>query len=1306
MRTVWGVLDDIAKKSSAAFGLSKRYDGLCSPDIAGICASQEEAKSATALQTRFDHRNASRKSRTVFRAAHFGLAALTLTSAQAWASDVTISCDGTPSATQTLCQNAGNFCDNTGVSQNLNDQITVTGVQPNDVVTINLSNPGGATPISVTFQAQNSDGVPPNVSYPTQTSSSYTVQGSDGSTYTTRIAVGTNARSIRFSATCVRPAPTTGYLRINKTRIGGDASFTVGATLGQAVTNFGLSSSNSYTETKEVPLGNYTVSETAPSGWDLVGINCGDGPNDTSVSVSASNSSTNPAVCTVTNRKKSFIKLTKNATGGSGQITFPISVDENGPNQAPAATSVNVQTNNGTGFTLYEVQDGTFTISEPNPPTGWSLDNINCGGSPGQTANVTVAAGQTKECVITNRRGARLTILKDVPDYDDNTQFGFRKSGPGGNNVPFNLTDGGTGQVYTVTGQYTITEDGEDGYRLTNVQCSGTGWGGQGDSTSVQNRRATINLQSGDDITCTFTNNRQMGRIKIRKEAPNGQTFNGPFKVRLDGNLVAASYGNSEESPADGLEIGQMTRYIEVSVGNHTISETDLPTGWRVDQITCSRDGGGDDDDDDDDDDRRDSSYQSVSSYSDSNDNSFRVNVRDGKDYTCTVRNRREGGTIEIIKQSVNGASFADPFKIYLDGNIVGQDGLTINESSGPIQVSTGKHYVTEPANELPDGWTLDSISCSKIGGGDDDDDDDDDDKDYQKNSVVSVDDYSSGSSDGSVDVKDGKSYRCYVRNRATASLTIRKLSIGGVGTFGFSGDRSFDITTAAPNTPTANGSSTFVNLDPGLYTISETSLPSTDWVLQGIDGDGCTREGNSVKVDLKPGDVRVCTFVNFKQTDDRMDEVTQLFVHRRVDNLLTHGPDRARLLRRLQDSAEPPQSLKDTGPIKLNGNQATLNNQGFLGLGSSANPYSSQTAIRNGEVYQSNDYAVGQGDRGSDYYGASETAPAANSIFSQIAGQLTTIAGGTSNFKFSTSLSELRQAATEAEQRKQEQLLKDSGLSFGEGLSNRTQTLRQGWDIWAEGHISKYNDGLGGYDRDGDFRVLYVGADYALAPGVLIGALVQVDDTKEDVANAGLIGEVEGTGWLAGPYIGIKLADNLFFDARAAYGTSDNDIWLQDAAAGYRSGSFKTDRWLASATLTGNQYFGNFRLSPQFGFSYGNEWYDDYFNSIGQLVPGRDISIGRLNATIEAGYRFDMPDGTTIEPHVSISGLVNFTGDDLIIGGQVVDPNDSRAKLEGGVIVRTPQGYAIRAAGAYDGIGQEDFEAYSGSLWINVPLN
>ncbi len=38
--------------------------------------------------------------------------------------------------------------------------------------------------------------------------------------------------------------------------------------------------------------------------------------------------------------------------------------------------------------------------------------------------------------------------------------------------------------------------------------------------------------------------------------------------------------------------------------------------------------------------------------------------------------------------------------------------------------------------------------------------------------------------------------------------------------------------------------------------------------------------------------------------------------------------------------------------------------------------------------------------------------------------------------------------------------------------------------------------------------------------------------------------------------------------------------------------------------------------------------------------------------------------------------------------------------------MVRMQNGLGLRAAGTYDGIGADDFEAYGGSLWINVPLD
>ena len=169
--------------------------------------------------------------------------------------------------------------------------------------------------------------------------------------------------------------------------------------------------------------------------------------------------------------------------------------------------------------------------------------------------------------------------------------------------------------------------------------------------------------------------------------------------------------------------------------------------------------------------------------------------------------------------------------------------------------------------------------------------------------------------------------------------------------------------------------------------------------------------------------------------------------------------------------------------------------------------------------------------------------------------------------------------------------------------------------------------------------------------------------------------------GW---PYIGVRLYNNLYFDARAAWGTSENDIWLSEDA-GKRRGDFDTDRWLASARLTGNQYYGPWRFSPQVQIAYGNESSDRFTNSLDQLVSGQDATIGRLTGTAEVGYRI-AANGMIVEPYASLAGIWNFdTEDDLFVDGVAFGLDESRGKVEGGIIFSTPRGWAFRAAGAYD---------------------
>ena len=67
------------------------------------------------------------------------------------------------------------------------------------------------------------------------------------------------------------------------------------------------------------------------------------------------------------------------------------------------------------------------------------------------------------------------------------------------------------------------------------------------------------------------------------------------------------------------------------------------------------------------------------------------------------------------------------------------------------------------------------------------------------------------------------------------------------------------------------------------------------------------------------------------------------------------------------------------------------------------------------------------------------------------------------------------------------------------------------------------------------------VSHEYKLTPALLLGVLAQFDWTDEDDDRTGIA--TEGEGWLVGPYIVAKLAPHVYFQARGAWGESDNEV-------------------------------------------------------------------------------------------------------------------------------------------------------------------
>lgn len=180
-------------------------------------------------------------------------------------------------------------------------------------------------------------------------------------------------------------------------------------------------------------------------------------------------------------------------------------------------------------FTLHDDQTATwtnvlfgddYTVTEDDLPTGWEFVDVVCGDSTGVTPTIngeTVtfsidSSNDVLRCTYTNQALADLTIVKQVNDDPGTDDFDFTTTG-GLTPATFTLAPTGTGAAgedstsYTgiPTGTYSVAETVPAGWNLTDATCD------NGDPVTA------IELGAGDDVTCTFVNERERGAIDITK---------------------------------------------------------------------------------------------------------------------------------------------------------------------------------------------------------------------------------------------------------------------------------------------------------------------------------------------------------------------------------------------------------------------------------------------------------------------------------------------------------------------------------------------------------------------------------------------------------------------------------------------------------------------------------------------------------------------------------------------------------------------------------------------------------------------
>lgn len=158
-------------------------------------------------------------------------------------------------------------------------------------------------------------------------------------------------------------------------------------------------------------------------------------------------------------------------------------------------------------YSFANLVTGTYQVCEVNQ-AGWTPTNP----SSGCSDLLTVVANQTTTQDFANTQLSNITIIKDVPTYEDATEFEFTFD----DEENFNLSEIDTPQVYenlTPEQTYSISETLNSAYTTT-VSCIDES---EEEVASSQDGSIRVTPTAGDNIICTFTNTRKPATLIATK---------------------------------------------------------------------------------------------------------------------------------------------------------------------------------------------------------------------------------------------------------------------------------------------------------------------------------------------------------------------------------------------------------------------------------------------------------------------------------------------------------------------------------------------------------------------------------------------------------------------------------------------------------------------------------------------------------------------------------------------------------------------------------------------------------------------
>lgn len=222
------------------------------------------------------------------------------------------------------------------------------------------------------------------------------------------------------------------------------------------------------------------------------------------------------------------------------------------------------------------------------------------------------------------------------------------------------------------------------------------------------------------------------------------------------------------------------------------------------------------------------------------------------------------------------------------------------------------------------------------------------------------------------------------------------------------------------------------------------------------------------------------------------------------------------------------------------------------------------------------------------------------------------------------------------------------------------------------------------------------VGSHFEVNPHLLLGVMLQRDLLDQDEGVAG----VDGTGWMAGPYVVAQIPDRqVFVEGRMLYGESANNTSPQSTY----TDRFRGDRRLAQIRVSGKLERRQITLIPSVQASYVSDRREAYVDGLGQIVPEQGLALSRFEIGLGFERAVAMPQG---RGQMKITGGIKAIGSSVSgIGDLSRVPNYARrqARIDFGTDYRMTNGGRVVASAYLDGIGVKDYENFGGQFGFSL---